>query len=99
MDASSGLLYFPISSSKDFTSKFSGNGGLPNGVLSVDVRAMHDKTAGRIQQICPNCKKSTMIKPATPDEAEPRKHYCTECGHQWWEFDTRAVQRTDSRGV
>jgi hypothetical protein len=29
---------------------------------------MHDKTARRIQQICPNCKKSKMIQPAKPDE-------------------------------
>jgi hypothetical protein len=65
----------------------------------VDVKAMHDKTAGQLQQTCPNCKKRTMITPAKADEAKPRKHYCTECGHEWWESDTRAVQRNDSRGV
>jgi Zn ribbon nucleic-acid-binding protein len=63
------------------------------------VKAMHDKTATRIQQICPNCKKSKMIQPAKPDEPHPRKNYCIECGHEWWEFDKRAVQHPDSRGV
>ena len=79
-------------------SELAGNGRSPTGVLDADMCAIHSKTADSRRQTCPNCKHTKMLKTARPDEEEPRKNYCTECGHEWWEFDKRPVVRPDSHG-
>jgi hypothetical protein len=87
MDASSGLLDFPSvvrrTSLRDSQAtgitqwrplrvlREDGQPAVPQRAC-LDVKGIHHKTAGKIRQTCQNCKKSTMIKPATPDEAQPQ---------------------------
>jgi hypothetical protein len=79
--------------------KFAGIGRLPSGVLDADMCPIHGKSADRMRQTCPNCKRSKILKLVKPAEEQPRKNYCIECGHEWWEFDKKPVASADPRGM
>lgn len=81
------------------TTHFSEQREIPNWRPRADMCALHSKTADISRQTCPNCKHTKMLKTAKPDEEQPRKNYCIECGHEWWEFDKRPVVRRDSHGL
>jgi Zn ribbon nucleic-acid-binding protein len=70
-----------------------------SGVLDADMCPIHGKSADRMRQTCPNCKRSKILKLVKPAEEQPRKNYCIECGHEWWEFDKKPVASADPRGM
>jgi ssDNA-binding Zn-finger/Zn-ribbon topoisomerase 1 len=57
--------------------------------------AMQDKGVDGIKQTCPNCGQSKTVTLVKPAEEHPRKHYCTECNHEWWEFDKHGFLSAD----
>jgi DNA-directed RNA polymerase subunit M/transcription elongation factor TFIIS len=57
--------------------------------LSGMMSAIHRQTADKINQTCPKCTHSEILKTVRPADEQPRKNYCTGCGHEWWEFDKK----------
>jgi len=74
---------------------FAGNSRFAISVLDVGMCAIHKGLDG-IKQICPNCGKSKTVRLVEPAAEQPRKHYCTECGHEWWKFDKNSCLNVDS---
>jgi DNA-directed RNA polymerase subunit M/transcription elongation factor TFIIS len=78
---------------------FAGNGRLAIGVLDAAMCAIQGKDAKSTRQTCPNCKHSKILRPVRPTDEQPRKSYCTECGHEWWEFEKKPFEPADPRGA
>jgi DNA-directed RNA polymerase subunit RPC12/RpoP len=53
------------------------------------MSAIHLKSADKKRLTCPKCMHSIILKMVKPADEQPRKNYCTECGHEWWEFDKK----------
>jgi len=47
------------------------------------------KAADKTTLTCPKCMHSELLKTVKSPDEQPRKHYCTECGNEWWEFDKK----------
>jgi hypothetical protein len=53
------------------------------------MSAIHGNTADKKRQACPKCKHSETLKTVRPADEQPRKNYCAQCGHEWWEFEKK----------
>jgi len=55
------------------------------------MSAIHHTPADKKKLTCPKCDHGEILYTVRPADERPRKHYCTECGHEWWEFDKSRV--------
>ena len=58
------------------------------------MSAIHGLTAKKIRQTCPKCYHGEIVKTVRPDNERPRKHYCAECGYEWWESLRRSHHKS-----
>jgi len=58
-----------------------------------------DETANTRRRVCPKCKHFERLKTVGDADARPRKNYCIECGHEWWEFDKKPIARRYEFGI
>jgi Zn ribbon nucleic-acid-binding protein len=57
--------------------------------------AVHRKIARKPRQTCPQCKHTKVLKTVRHADEQPRKNYCVECGHEWWEFDRNPAMTSE----